>query len=77
MFFRVLLVVFSLFRLGAARAPVVYVYNIVFARPYYRGLLLGAVLVDTRKCELPSFNICLPYDIYILGGFSRCFLGFF
>jgi hypothetical protein len=52
-------------------------YSIVFAYSYYRGLLLGVVLVDARKCEPPSFDVCLPYDIYILGGFSRCFLGLF
>jgi len=49
----------------------------VFARFYYGGLLLGMVLAVTHKCKPPSFNICLPYDIGILGGFSRCFLGFF
>jgi hypothetical protein len=52
-------------------------YSVVFARSYYRGLLLGVVLVDARECEPPSLNVCLPYDTYILGGFSRCFSGFF
>ena len=52
-------------------------YNMVFTRFYYKGLLLGVVLVDAREYKLPSLNICLPCDIYILGGFSRCFSGFF
>ena len=34
-------------------------YSIVFAYSYYRGLLLGVVLVDARECELPSLNVCL------------------
>jgi len=49
----------------------------VFAHSYYGGPLLGMVLVVARKCELPSFNMCLPYNVGILGGFSRCFSGFF
>ena len=52
-------------------------YSIVFAYLYYRGPLLGVVLAVARKCELPSFDVCLPCDIYILRGFSRCFSGFF
>ena len=52
-------------------------YSIVFTYSYYRGPLLGVVLVDARECEPPSFDVCLPYNAYILGGFSRCFLGFF
>jgi len=52
-------------------------YGIVFARSYYRGPLLGVVLVVARECEPPSFDMCLPCDIGILGGFSRCFSGFF
>jgi hypothetical protein len=50
---------------------------VVFAYSYYRGLLLGVVLVDARECEPPSFDVCLPCDACILGGFSRCFSGFF
>ena len=49
----------------------------VFACSYYRGPLLGVVLAVARKCELPSFDVCLPCDVGILGGFSRCFSGFF
>jgi len=49
----------------------------VFAYSYYRGLLLGVVLAVARECEPPSFNVCLPCDVGILGGFSRCFLGVF
>jgi hypothetical protein len=49
----------------------------VFAYSCYRGLLLGVVLVDARECEPPSFDVYLPYDIYILGGFSRCFIEIF
>jgi len=52
-------------------------YSMVFARSYYRGLLLGVVLAVARECELPSFDVCLPCDVGILGGFSRCFSGFF
>ena len=51
-------------------------YSIVFVYPYYMGLFLGIVLVVARKCELLLFNVCLPYNIYILGRFSRYFLGF-
>jgi len=40
----------------------------VFARLYYRGLLLGVVLAVARKYKPPLFNVWLPYDIYILGG---------
>jgi hypothetical protein len=49
----------------------------VFARLYYRGPLLGVDLAVARKYKPPSVDVCLPYDVYILGGFSRCFLGFF
>jgi len=49
----------------------------VFAYSYYGGLLLGVVLAVTHKCKPLLFNICLPCDAYILGGFFRCFLGFF
>ena len=52
-------------------------YSVVFARSCYRGLLLGVVLAVARKCEPLSFNVCLSCDVGILGGFSRCFLGFF
>jgi len=52
-------------------------YGIVFARSYYGGPLLGVVLAVARECKPPSFNVCLPYDAGILGGFSRCFSGFF
>ena len=49
----------------------------VFAHLCYRGPLLGVDLAVTRECEPPSVDVCLPCDAYILGGFSRCFLGFF
>jgi len=49
----------------------------VFTCSYYGGPLLGVVLVVTRKCELLLFNMCLPCNVGILGGFSRCFSGFF
>jgi len=52
-------------------------YSIVFAHSCYGGPLLGVVLAVVRECELPSFDICLPCDVGILGGFSRCFSGFF
>ena len=52
-------------------------YGMVFACFCYGGLLLGVVLVVTRKYELLLFDMCLPCDVGILGGFSRCFLGFF
>ena len=63
--------------LDAFLIEVFLLYGVVFARSYYRGPLLGVVLVDARKYKPPSLNVCLPYNIYILGGFSRCFLGFF
>jgi len=49
----------------------------VFARSYCGGPLLGVVLVVAREYKPPSFDICLPCNIGILGGFSRCFSGFF
>jgi len=52
-------------------------YSIVFTYSYYRGPLLGMVLAVTRECEPPSFDICLPYNAGILGGFYRRFSGFF
>jgi hypothetical protein len=52
-------------------------YSIVFAYLCYRGLLLGVDLTVARGYALPSLDVCLPYNICILGGFSRCFLGFF
>jgi hypothetical protein len=52
-------------------------YSIVFARLYYRGPLLGVDLAVTREYKPPLVNVCLPCDIYILEGFSRCFSGFF
>jgi hypothetical protein len=52
-------------------------YSVVFACLYYRGPLLGVDLAVARECEPPSVDVCLPCDVYILGGFSRCFLGFF
>jgi len=52
-------------------------YGVVFTRLYYRGPLLGVDLAVARKCEPPSVDVYLPCDAYILGGFSRCFLGFF
>jgi len=50
---------------------------VVFACSYYGGPLLGVVLAVARECEPPSFDVCLPYDAGILGGFSGCFSGFF
>jgi len=50
---------------------------VVFARSCYGGPLLGVVLAVARKYEPPSFDVCLPYNACILGGFSGCFLGFF
>ena len=52
-------------------------YSVVFAHLYCGGLLLGVVLAVARECEPPSFNVYLPCDAFILGGFSRCFLGIF
>jgi len=52
-------------------------YSVVFTRSYYGGLLLGVVLAVAYKCELPLFDVCLPCDAYISGGFSGCFSGFF
>jgi len=52
-------------------------YGVVFARLCCGGLLLGVVLADARECEPPSFDVCLPCDACILGGFSRCFQGSF
>jgi len=52
-------------------------YGMVFARFYCGGPLLGVVLAVARECEPLSFDMCLPYDIGILGGFSGCFSGFF
>ena len=52
-------------------------YGIVFARLCYRGPLLGVDLAVARECEPPSVDVCLPCDACILGGFSRCFSGFF
>src|ERR1700728_1012237 len=52
-------------------------YSVVFARLYYRGPLLGVDLAVARECKPLSVDVCLPYDAYILGGFSRCFSGFF
>jgi len=49
----------------------------VFARSCYGGPLLGVVLAVARKCEPPSFDVCLPYNAGISGGFSGCFSGFF
>jgi len=52
-------------------------YNVVFARSYYGGLLLGVVLAVAREYKPPLFDICLLCDVGILGGFSRYFSGFF
>ena len=52
-------------------------YSVVFARSYCGGLLLGVVLAVARECEPPSFDVCLPCNAGISGGFSRCFSGFF
>ena len=48
-------------------------YSLVFAHFYYGGPFLGVVLVDVREYKLPLFHVCLFYDVYISGGFSRCF----
>ena len=46
MFFRVLLVVFGLFRPGAARAPLILVnYNIIVLKNDYIELIIGNKLV--------------------------------
>ena len=45
----------------------------VFAYFYYGGLFLGVVLAVAHKYKPPLFNVCLPCDICILGGFSGCF----
>ena len=63
--------------LDAFLIEVFLLYSVVFTRSCYRGLLLGVVLAVIRKCKLLSFNVCLPCDIGILGGFSGCFSGFF
>jgi len=63
--------------LDAFLIEVFLLYSVVFARSYYRGPLLGVVLAVARKCKPLSFNVCLPCDVYILGGFSGCFSGFF
>ena len=52
-------------------------YSVVFARSYYGGPLLGVVLAVARECEPLSFDVCLPCDAGISGGFSGCFSGFF
>jgi len=52
-------------------------YSMVFARSCCGGPLLGVVLAVARKCEPLSFDVYLPCDVGILGGFSRCFSGFF
>jgi len=52
-------------------------YSVVFAYSCCRGLLLGVVLAVAREYKPPSFDVCLPCDVGILGGFSRCFSGFF
>jgi len=49
----------------------------VFARLYYGGPLLGVVLAVARECKPPSFNVCLPCNACISGGFSGCFAGFY
>ena len=52
-------------------------YSVIFTHSYYGGPLLGVVLAVAREYELPSFDVCLPCDAGILGGFSGCFSGFF
>ena len=48
---------------------------------YPSFLLWGAIARYSSsghvQLRTTSFNICLPYNICILGGSSRCFLGFF
>jgi len=63
--------------LDAILIEVFLLYGMVFARSYYGGLLLGVVLAVARECELLLFNVYLPCDAGILGGFSRYFSGFF
>jgi len=63
--------------LDAFLIEVFLLYSMVFARFYYGGLLLGVVLAVARKYKPLLFNVCLPCNAGILGGFSRCFLGFF
>ena len=63
--------------LDAFLIKVFLLYGMVFAHSCCGGPLLGVVLAVARECELPSFDMCLPCDVGISGGFSRCFLGFF
>jgi len=51
--------------------------GVVFAYLCCGGPLLGVDLAVVRECEPPLVNVCLPCDVCILGGFSRCFSGFF
>jgi len=52
-------------------------YSVVFAYLCYGGPLLGVVLAVAREYEPLLFDVCLPCDACISGGFSGCFLGFF
>jgi len=63
--------------LDAFLIEVFLLYSVVFARLCCGGPLLGVDLAVARECEPPSVDVCLPCDACILGGFFRCFLGFF
>lgn len=63
--------------LNAFSIEVFPLYGMVFAHSYCGGPLLGVFLAVARECELPSFDVCLPCDACISGGFSRCFSVFF
>ena len=52
-------------------------YSMVFTRSYYRGPLLGVVLVDARECEPPSLDVCLPCNACISGDSLGVFQGSF
>jgi len=52
-------------------------YGVVFACSCCGGPLLGVVLAVAREYKPPSFDVCLPCDAGISGGFSGCFSGFF
>ena len=51
--------------------------GVVFAYSYCGGPLLGVVLAVAREYKPLLFDMCLPCNAGILGGFSRCFSGFF
>jgi len=63
--------------LDAFLIEVFLLYSMVFARLCCGGLLLGVVLAVAYEYEPPLFDVCLPCDACILGGFSGSFSGFF